>query len=67
MTNEDLHNIKAQLPLPSEVDSEDIKVPVKVTGQYGFGAITFTKEYYKGICIGWVLKPGVIPDNFKKI
>ena len=59
-----INEIKRNLPLPSEVKSKYLVIPClldQVSNIFfdeinicpAFRSITFEKEYYNGICIGW--------------
>jgi hypothetical protein len=59
---ETVNRLKAELPVPSEVDGESCAVQYMIRqsldsdiGCPSFGQITFEKEYLDGMCIGWKL------------
>jgi hypothetical protein len=59
---ETVNRLKAELPIPSEVDGESCAVHYVINpsldsdiGGYSLGQITFEKEYLYGMCIGWKL------------
>jgi hypothetical protein len=58
---ETVNRLKAELPIPSEVDYDSCVVPYGINGfdweagAPNYGKITFEKEYLDGMCIGWKL------------
>ena len=51
-----IQELKAKLPIPSEVQSTYLVVPQLVGEDFLLNNITVEREIYKGICIGWQVK-----------
>lgn len=56
-----INDLKARLPLPSEIGTDTLVIPIPEDYDLGvqcptYGQLVFEKEYVDGIAIGWRLK-----------